>query len=72
MVSKDLAGIPTEEELVEETIEQVKEPKKKKNRTGLLLLLIAGGGAGYAFSSGMLDSDDESNAELELPPGPPN
>ena len=54
------------------TIEQVKEPKKKKNRTGLLLLLIAGGGAGYAFSSGMLDSDDESNVELELPPGPPN
>jgi len=72
LVSKDLAGIPTEEEIVEETIEQVKEPKKKKNRTGLLLLLIAGGGAGYAFSSGMLDSDDESNAELELPPGPPN
>lgn len=73
LVSKDLAGIPVEgEEIAQEKNDGVDGPKKKKNRNGLLLLLLAGGGAGYAFSSGMLDSDDESNGELELPPGPPS
>ena len=73
LVSKDLAGISVEgEEIAQEKNDGVDGPKKKKNRNGLLLLLLAGGGAGYAFSSGMLDSDDESNGELELPPGPPS
>jgi len=73
LVSKDLAGIPTEEELAETVSDKIDKPKKKKrSKSTLLLLLLAGGGAGYAYSSGMLESETEGHGELDLPPAPPN
>ena len=58
VVTRDLAGLPTEEEqpAAEEPVAEVAQPKKKSGGFLKLLLLVAVGGGGYyAYSEGMLD-----------------
>ncbi|MDP6457203.1 MAG: CsgG/HfaB family protein [Candidatus Marinimicrobia bacterium] len=72
-VTRDLAGLPDEEEAAP-VAEETAEPKKKggKGFFWLLLLAAAGGGGYYAYSEGMLDDLlGIGPDELGLPPEPP-
>ena len=75
VVTRDLAGLPTEEEqpAAEEPVAEVAQPKKKSGGFLKLLLLVAVGGGGYyAYSEGMLDDLLGTGAEdLPFPPDPP-
>ena len=75
VVTRDLAGLPTEEEqpAAEEPVAEVAQPKKKSGGFLKLLLLVAVGGGGYyAYSEGMLDELLGTGAEdLPFPPDPP-
>ena len=75
VVTRDLAGLPTEEEqpAAEEPVAEGAQPKKKSGGFLKLLLLVAVGGGGYyAYSEGMLDDLLGTGAEdLPFPPDPP-
>ena len=75
VVTRDLAGLPTEEEqaVAEEPVAEGAQPKKKSGGFFKLLLLVAVGGGGYyAYSEGMLDDLLGTGPEdLPFPPDPP-
>ncbi len=75
-VTRDLAGLPDEEEAVPaDVVAEETAASKKKGGKGLfwlLLLAAAGGGGYYAYTEGMLDDLlGIGSDELGLPPDPP-
>ncbi|MBH30495.1 MAG: hypothetical protein CMG71_00710 [Candidatus Marinimicrobia bacterium] len=76
VVTRDLAGLPVEEEqpadVEEQPVVEAEEPKKRGGFFRLLILVAIGGGGYYAYSEGMLDDLLGTGAEdLPFPPDPP-